>query len=375
MNIIRNFRSNKNKLIIFASVCFVFSMLQNLNAQAIEEGGVLSINTIFPDSFQGDQIFRKNISTDGGADFVRLHFSGISDGTSEDYQIIIRDYKDQQVFAYSKKYFSGQKEFWTGIIFGGEANVEVLGLKKPLKLQFKIDGFNYQHPSGEVLSIVGPDNREPIHLYDQNADISSKAKSVSKLSFIKNGRSYMCTGFMISDNLLLTNEHCVNSSIVCKNTVAIFNYREMADESVKSGVQVKCEEFIDANYELDYALLKLEGSPGSDSEWGKLVISSVNPNDNEDLIMIQHPNGEPKQISKEGCKIDTPLAQGRGFKTDFGHLCDTLGGSSGSPILNNNFEVIGLHHFGFSKMGFWSDKNRAVRMNRIYSEIEQYISK
>ena len=36
-----------------------------------------------------------------------------------------------------------------------------------------------------------------------------------------------------------------------------------------------------------------------------------------------------------------------GDASDFGHLCDTLGGSSGSPVMDWQSGFVVLHHFGF----------------------------
>lgn len=61
---------------------------------------------------------------------------------------------------------------------------------------------------------------------------------------------------------------------------------------------------------------------------------------NDIIPIIQHPNGMPKQIciGHNSLKyIDEERIQ---------YLTDTLPGSSGSPVFNSNWELIGLHSKG-----------------------------
>ena len=59
------------------------------------------------------------------------------------------------------------------------------------------------------------------------------------------------------------------------------------------------------------------------------------------------------------------VIEGKG--SDFGHTCDTMEGSSGSPVLRRaDLKVVGLHHWGFvSNDQKWSAENRAVQMRLI----------
>ena len=109
---------------------------------------------------------------------------------------------------------------------------------------------------------------------------------------------------------------------------------------------------VDTNGTLDYWLLTLSGDPVGN--YGHLRLDP-RPLDADEVIYIpQHPGGSPKKLGIESdqntgnlCRIDDTNRNGRGSDTDTGYLCDTEGGSSGSPVLaESSHEVVALHHFG-----------------------------
>jgi len=57
----------------------------------------------------------------------------------------------------------------------------------------------------------------------------------------------------------------------------------------------------------------------------------------EEVCIIQHPNGKPKQIAMEH---NTVVYVGNDHLQ---YLTDTEGGSSGSPVFDDKWRVIGLH--------------------------------
>jgi endonuclease G, mitochondrial len=69
--------------------------------------------------------------------------------------------------------------------------------------------------------------------------------------------------------------------------------------------------------------------------------------DKEWVTIVQHPNGGPKQISIRSSRI-VVLPEGavaESVRQNFIHyLTDTEPGSSGSPVLNDQWQVVALHH-------------------------------
>jgi len=75
----------------------------------------------------------------------------------------------------------------------------------------------------------------------------------------------------------------------------------------------------------------------------------------------------PKQIAFRGCSIETAVAPSwpKPVENNVGHVCDTEGGSSGSPLLGSDYKVVGLHHLGFIGNDKWGRENRGVRIGLI----------
>ena len=104
--------------------------------------------------------------------------------------------------------------------------------------------------------------------------------------------------------------------------------------------------------ELDFALLRVEGSPGEQAAgradgladtpergWVRQVAADgFAPGD--PLFLLQHPEGAPLKLAFG--PSDGPNANG----TRLRHQVNTEPGSSGSPCLNAKLELVALHHAG-----------------------------
>lgn len=296
-----------------------------------------------------------------GADYLRIHFTGLSNPEAESFRLRVLDSRGAVVLDRGPESVS-DGDFWTPVIYGSEALIQIHASPPPEKLTLVVKEVAYQKSGGGWRSLIGPDQREQIFKYADDEDITRASRAVAKLSFVKDGLPYVCTGFMIAADKLMTNHHCVASQEVCGSTVAIFGYQYDEAGVLNHGTQYECDEVVSKDSILDYSILRLRGAPGS--LWGELELSTGEPQQDQQVYIVQHPAGEPKQISRVDCRVSMAVADGLGQGTDAAHVCDTLGGSSGSPVLDLNHRVVGLHHFGVGQGAFWN-QNRAVRMSRI----------
>ena len=294
---------------------------------------------------------------------LRLEHAG---GSSPGVAVIVRDAGSNEVARYSAEKLAEERLVWTPEIKGTSASIEVTG-PSPAGAEFRVliaAVASHVPPSKPTLNIVGEFDLEDIEYVRLNQpEIFNAGRSVAKISFVSAEGPAACTGFMVGESRMLTNYHCINSDEICKSADVIFGFDKSADPL---GAEMqRCEKLIDKDEHLDSALIELSGSPGT--RWGFLAFGDALPTISEPAVVIQHPAGFHKFVSRKDCIVATMPADGLIAGSDFGHTCDTEEGSSGSPVLRRaDLKVIGLHHWGFiADDPKWSAQNRAVQINLI----------
>ena len=295
---------------------------------------------------------------------VRIHVQVRQGRPAADWRIVFLDIAGQVVESIpggSPLLSSGG--IWSTELRGKGGEVQLVSDGAAQGLQIAIDRYAYQVIVGVPQSISGIDQRIPIRRAP--ADVKGWAPPIARLSFIKEDRQYVCTGFLMTADLLMTNEHCLGTPEIAVSALADFGYD--ASNATPRRVRVSKLEAVDPT--LDYAIVRLSEPLG---EFGRVTLGDSTVVDGENLVIVEHPGGEFKQASIDDCKVRRPSLTGVAKPgTDFGHLCDTLGGSSGSPVMDRQSgKVIGLHHFGFID-GSPDPVNQGVHMNQIIADVRQ----
>ena len=159
------------------------------------------------------------------------------------------------------------------------------------------------------------------------------------------------TGFMVSPRLMMTNNHVLSSRNDAAFSLCEFNFQDdLTGRPIPTSVfEFDPDLFFETDRALDFSLVAVKerartGS-GDLSElrffgWTRLIEEEGKAILGEFLNIIQHPNGEPKQLAlRENEFID--------LLDNFLHYhTDTAPGSSGSPVFNDQWEIVGLHHSG-----------------------------
>lgn len=307
-----------------------------------------------------------------GAGSVQLLLEDLGTGGESSGWIELLDRNGEIVERIDAPRLAAERSIWTNLAFGSFIEILVVG-DADTALNFRIAAISYEKSGERFESIIGRDGRQ--HLIDYAGEFSTVLPSVegavAKLTFIKprNGfpARFVCTGFLIADDLLLTNEHCVATQEICNSTKVLFGLSINRFGLAIPKEQRRCVQVEKASFPFDYALLRLDGSPGQ--RWGRLQLADRPPLAGEKIFIVQHPAGEPKQISDEDCMVAGTPVTGRAQDADLSHSCDTLGGSSGSPVLDASGAVIGLHHLGKQTSGPFAELNRAVLSTQIVREL------
>lgn len=147
------------------------------------------------------------------------------------------------------------------------------------------------------------------------------------------------SGFLIANDLVLTNRHVLPD----KDSAALALFHVGAQTSLDGRdfpgrkIEGRPEALFYADDELDWAIVRVDpvanASPVSLS-----TIATIRPK--ERLFIIQHPGGGPKQVALGVNKVmyvdDTRIQ----------YLTDTMPGSSGSPLFDRNWTLVGIHRQG-----------------------------
>ena len=295
---------------------------------------------------------------------VRIHVVVRQGRPAGDWKIVVRNLSGAEVESLagdSPQVASG--ELWTREVSGRGATIELHSNAGAQGLEIAIDRYAHRIVAATEHAITGLDQRRSIE--DASAEVKRLGQAIARLTFMSDQFQFNCTGFLVTRTLMLTNEHCLATPSEALSAIVEFGYD--SQDATPQTLRVKKLEATSAP--LDYSLVRLtEAAP---AELGVLALGTTAAAEDQELTIIQHPAGEPKQISIDDCRVKGPSRPGTGGgTTDFGHLCDTLGGSSGSPVLaRQGGRVLGLHHWGFSASSP-NPVNQAVHIGQVLSDLK-----
>lgn len=308
-----------------------------------------------------------------GSGYVKLHFTDLRilpgdvltvsnpDGTEK--HTYTRDLKSSLTATIDST------GFWAMSITGDKAVVSVSNKLSRVRVDKLTRGYTEAEMSAQpsVQSICGTnDYKDAVCYQSSNPTEFGKTKSVAKL--LKNGSS-LCTGWRVGPkNHMLTNNHCFTST----NGIEVwFNYQCPTCGGTTSAAvtKVMADRVLKTNAGLDYTLFSVRNFETITS-FGYLELDARVPAVGEEMYIIGHPAGKLKKLSLRDnnngggyCVVRAVRVNGSSSQSDISYMCDTEGGSSGSPVLSRRtHKVIGLHHFG-------GCPNQGVRIDLVAAQI------
>ncbi|WP_326641265.1 DNA/RNA non-specific endonuclease [Streptosporangium sp. NBC_01755] len=174
------------------------------------------------------------------------------------------------------------------------------------------------------------------------------------------------TGSLVSPDLLLTNQHVLADARTAGRSGVEFDYQDGLDGRPLplQGFSLDPGRFFFADQELDFALVAVKAGTGELARFGfnRLVASEGKAIVGDFVTIIQHPGGEKKQVALRENRIVDILELFLHYQTD------TEPGSSGSPVFNDQWEIVALHHAGIPAPdhdAFGGVINEGVRVSRL----------
>ena len=183
--------------------------------------------------------------------------------------------------------------------------------------------------------LIGENNLRPIAFLETGVE---RSRAVARITIPGSG---VATGFMIGPERLLTNHHVFGAASDAQGATIQFNFQtDLAGQPLDADdYTADPDTFFHTSEDLDYSVVHVAGKPGD--KWGVIELrDDLHVTAKQDVAIIQHPGGQPKQIAIADNEIeyaDDKVAQ---------YLTDTMPGSSGSPVFNNDWECVALHHSG-----------------------------
>ena len=198
------------------------------------------------------------------------------------------------------------------------------------------------------------------------------------------------TGFLVGARLLMTNNHVIASRAEASQVEAEFGFEQDVDGVLAAPVQfnLRPDEIFFTDSKLDFTVVAV--APFSEGgvpleRFGRLPLLPVTGKavGGEWVSIIQHPDGQPKQIAIRASQIvtlDPETVRGINLENFIHYSTDTEPGSSGSAVFNDQWQVVAIHHKAVPapvKPGARKPRqpswiaNEGVRISAIYAQLSR----
>jgi hypothetical protein len=307
----------------------------------------------------GESVYRLAVRSPG-ASGIRIHFSAFDVGSAT--VLVYARHQGQLIVRgpYKGKGPAKNGDFWTAILPGDEAIIEVISandpkLRIPEILHFDRLPFSVLDDSESMMS---DDVRFPCHLDVMcfaSPDIHPVARdAVGQISFVKDSLVFFCSGTLLNDSdpetivpYFLTANHCINTQQVAETMEVVWLWqKDVCDGNLPDFFQLPRNvggtllATSPASGGTDMSFIRLHGGVPPGVGLAGWTTESLP----DRAYGIHHPAGSWKRVSflEDNSLFNCTL----GFKTKNYHFLEVLdgmseGGSSGSPLLNNEGQVMG----------------------------------
>lgn len=165
--------------------------------------------------------------------------------------------------------------------------------------------------------------------------------------------NFLGTGWLLTPSLVMTNHHVINArkdgeanaseadlQLQAKGTQALLDF-DVDEMEAGSTIQVTALEAWEPG--LDYAIIRVPDTGRSPLRYTTQMLTYNN--EPIPVNIIQHPGGRGKRYAIRNNLVSSSTAN------ELRYFTDTEAGTSGSPVLNDQWEVVALHRASVSVSG------------------------
>jgi hypothetical protein len=255
-------------------------------------------------------------------------------------------------------------QLWTPVVLGDEIVVEVtvpVEARSELKLELTSINVGYRGFGEDPADRSGSCNVDVVC-----PEGNGWWDEIPSVGVISTGGSLFCTGFMVNNTAqdetpyFMTAYHCGIHSNNASSLVVYWNYHTSVCGGTPDGSlgDSQTGSYFRAEYSAsDFTLVELDSDP--DPAWGITFAGWDRTGNNATTaVAIHHPSVDEKRISFEYDSTTTTSYLGTSVPGNGTHervidwdVGTTEGGSSGSPLFNQDHRVIGQLHGGYAACG------------------------
>lgn len=308
-----------------------------------------------------------------GASAVRLHFRGFD--LPEGAALYVYGADGQAAGPYTGRGPLGNGELHTNTIFGDRVRVQLHQEGRPSRLpgELVLESVGYMGPRF-LKALIPAEGASPglaaraFCSYNEacienaacvtSSAVATARQAVASILFQSGSSFFICTGGLLADTagsqtpFFLTANHCVSSSTVASTVETYFDYVTTCSNPDCTQPYSNVGETVGATIlstssNTDHTLMELSSNPVTPDGtvaylgWNSTAVANTN---GFDLFRISHPAGAPQAYTEHS--VDTGAGTCRTLpRGDFIYSRDTFGaiegGSSGSPVVDSNGDVVG----------------------------------